>query len=327
MAYSAQVVSKARQLLEQKIADKKSRYRQDQELAYTKVPRIREIDILLRQTMAAAALTVFEEGGDIRAAMEKVKEENLRLQQERKDLIEKNFAPGFLDETPVCPVCGGSGYVGSSMCRCLELLCSQEQRKELRQLTCGYETFSSFRLDYYPEQVDRTYGASPRAIMEHTFRYCKQYAENFQPGVGNLMFVGGTGLGKTFLSACIANAVTDKGYSVAYESAPQLFSKLEKNRFNPTEETREAAERFENCDLLIIDDLGTEMSGNFVTAALYSLINGRLLAGKSMVISTNLNADEIAVRYSPQIASRLVGEFKGLTFVGKDIRLLKNRGL
>ena len=141
------------------------------------------------------------------------------------------------------------------------------------------------------------------------------------------MFVGGTGLGKTFLSACIANAVTDKGYSVAYESAPRLFSKLEKNRFNPDEESREAAERFNTCDLLIIDDLGTEMPGNFVTAAFYSLLNDRLLEGKSMIISTNLNVDEIAVRYSPQIASRLQGSFKGLTFVGEDIRVLKNRGV
>ncbi len=327
MAYSAQVVSRARALMEQKIADKKSRYRQDLQVAYAQVPRIREIDMLLRQTMATAALTVFEEGGDIRAAMEKVKEENLRLQQEREELVAKNFQPGFLDESPVCDVCGGNGYIGSAMCRCLATLCSQEQRKELSQLTSGCETFSAFRLDYYPEQVDRTYGASPRAIMERNFQYCKRYAENFQEGAGNLLFVGGTGLGKTYLSACIANAVTDKGYSVAYESAPQLFSKLEKNRFNPDDRSREEADKFQNCDLLIIDDLGTEMPGNFVTAALYSLLNERLLAGKPMLVSTNLNADEIAKRYSPQIASRLVGEFKGLTFVGQDIRILKSRGL
>lgn len=327
MAFSAQVVSRARQLLEQRIADKKSRYRQDLEAAYARVPRIREIDMLLRQTMATAALTVFEEGGDIRAAMEKVKEENLRLQQERKDLIAENFAPGFLDESPVCEICGGNGYVGSAMCKCLKELCSYEQKKELSQLTSGQETFRNFRLDYYPEQIDRTYGASPRAIMERNFQYCKKYAENFGEGAGNLLFVGGTGLGKTYLSACVANAVTDKGYSVVYESAPQLFSKLEKNRFNPDESSREEAERFSTCDLLIIDDLGTEMPGNFVTAALYSLVNERLLAGKPMLISTNLNADEVAKRYSPQIASRMVGEFKGLTFVGQDIRVLKSRGL
>lgn len=327
MAYSAQVVSKARQLLQQQIGDKKSLYRQQLQEAYDRVPRIREIDSLLRQSMATVALSVFEEGGDIRAAMEKVKEENLQLQQERKALVAEHFAPGFLDESPVCEICGGNGYIGSAMCRCLKTLCSQEQKKELQQLTTGHETFANFRLDYYPEQVDRMYGASPRAIMERNFQYCKKYAENFCDGVGNLLFVGGTGLGKTFLSACVANGVTDKGYSVAYESAPQLFAKLEKNRFSPDERSREEAEKFQNCDLLIVDDLGTEMPGNFVTAALYSLLNERLLAGKPMLVSTNLNADEIAKRYSPQIASRLVGEFKGLTFVGQDIRLIKNRGL
>ena len=134
-------------------------------------------------------------------------------------------------------------------------------------------------------------------------------------------------MGKTFLSGCIADMVTDKGYSVVYESAPQLFAKLEKNRFNPTEQTRVDVENIMNCDLLIVDDLGTEMPGNFVTAALYALLNDRLLENRSMLISTNLNAEEIAQRYSGQIASRLLGSFKVLTFVGEDIRLMKNRGI
>jgi len=216
--------------------------------------------------------------------------------------------------------------MGSTMCHCLMALCLQEQRKEIRALTDGTERFHNFRLDYYSDMIDRNYGASPRFIMEKTLAMCRQFANNFYPGSGNLLFVGGTGLGKTFLSACIANDLTDKGYGVAYESAPQLFAKLEKNRFNPDEESRLQADKFARSDLLIIDDLGTEMVGNFVTAALYSLINDRLLSGKSTIISTNLNAGEIAQRYSPQIASRLQGNYKGLTFVGEDIRVLKNRG-
>ena len=138
--------------------------------------------------------------------------------------------------------------------------------------------------------------------------------------------MGGTGLGKTFLSASIARMVADRGYSVAYESAHHLFSKLEKNRFNPDEESREQVAKLTECDLLIIDDLGTELPGNFVTAALYNLVNDRLLAGRAMIISTNLNIEESARRYSPQIASRLQGSFKRLTFVGEDIRVMKNRG-
>lgn len=327
MGYSAQVLARARQQLAQQRSDKESAYRQALAQAYRQVPRLKEIDILLRSSMAVAAQTVFSKGGDIQATMEQVKNENLVLQQERSKLIETNFAPGYLDETPICEKCGGTGYLGSNMCSCLDALCRMNQKQELSQLTGGQEQFGAFRLDYYPEQVDRTYGASPRTIMERNLQYCMRYAEHFSQGAGNLLFVGGTGLGKTFLSACIANAVTDQGFSVAYESAPQLFAKLEKNRFDPDDQSRQDAEVFSHCDLLIIDDLGTEMPGNFVTAALYNLLNQRLLENKAMLISTNLNADEIAKRYSPQIASRLQGGFKGLTFVGEDIRIKKARGL
>ena len=162
--------------------------------------------------------------------------------------------------------------------------------------------------------------------MERNFQIVRRYASFFSPASGNLLFVGGTGLGKTFLSACVARTVADRGYSVVYESSSHLFSKLEQAKFSPNEENRREAEKFASCDLLIIDDLGTEMPGQFVTAALYSLVNDRLLAGKPMVSSTNLNVDEMSRRYSPQIASRLHGGFTGLTFVGEDIRILKNRG-
>ena len=325
MAYSAKTVAKARRILENRKADKESQYRQNLQIAYAQQPRLQEIDKLLRKSMVVAAQAVFTSGGDARAAMEQVKQANLSLQEERAKLISQHFAPGFLDETPICGTCGGTGYVGSTMCSCLRQLCRQEQKKELAQLTTGVERFPNFRLDYYSANIDPNYGASPRKIMERTLEICKQYAANFQPSLGNLLFVGGTGLGKTFLSACIADVVVDKGFSVAYESAPQLFGKLEKDRFDPSEESRLAVAELQKCDLLIMDDLGTEMPSSFVTAALYALVNQRLIDGKSMIISTNLNIDEIARRYSPQIASRLQGNFRGLTFVGQDIRVLKNR--
>ena len=327
MSYSTQILRLARQQLAQQKADQESKYQQRLQEAYLQVPRLREIDRLLRRSMTLAAQAVFTEGGDAAVAMEQVRQANLALQQERELLIENHFAPGWLDDSPICPHCGGSGYVGSAMCRCLNALCRQAQQQSLSHLFRGQEDFSAFRLDYYPDRVDRIYGASPRAIMARNLQICKRYADSFCPESGSLLMVGGTGLGKTFLSACIAKAVTDKGYSIAYESAPQLFSKLEKNRFSPDDESRAQAAEFSDCDLLIVDDLGTEMPGNFVTAALYSLLNDRLLAGKSMIVSTNLNIDEIAKRYSPQIASRLEGNFKALTFVGEDIRVLKNRGV
>ena len=327
MPYSTDVVAAARKRLEAQKADRESLYRQQQQEAYAKLPRLREIDIQLRSSMAKVAQVAFSQGTDVAAAMEALKQENQALQAEYRLLVEQNFAPGFLDDTPICPHCGGNGYIGSTMCRCLKLLCVQEQRRQISDLTTGAERFSAFRLDYYPSEIDRNYGTSPRVIMEKTLSACQQYAASFGENSGNLLFVGGTGLGKTFLSACIANEVTERGFSVAYESAPQLFAKLEKNRFNPDEASRIQAEKFATCDLLILDDLGTEMPGNFVTAALYSLLNDRLLAGKRTIISTNMLSEEIAQRYSPQIASRLQGSFKGLTFVGQDIRVLKNRGM
>ena len=291
------------------------------------MPRIREIDIQLRRTMAEAAQAAFIQGSDGRELLEQVRLKNMGLQQERSVLVMENFEPGYLDESPICDNCGGSGYVGSQMCECLRELCSQEQKKEISVLAGGKESFSQFRLEYYSDRIDPKYGASPKIIMEHNFKACRTYALTFSQNAGNLLFVGGTGLGKTFLSACVARAVADRGYSVMYETAGHLFSKLEQAKFNPTEETRREADKLMACDLLIIDDLGTEMPGQFVTAALYSLLNDRLRAGMPMVISTNLNVDELGRRYSPQIASRLHGDFQRLTFVGEDIRVLKNRGL
>lgn len=327
MSYSADILTRAKGILAQQKADAQSRYNQRLQQAYEQAPRLREIDRQLRLSMSLAARTVFSEGGDPQAAMEEVKKANLALQQERKTILAENFPEGFLEEEVVCPHCGGSGYFGSNMCSCLAELCRQEQMKTLTRLTRGGESFADFRLDYYPEAVDRAVGVSPRALMQKNLQIARQYARDFGPGSGNLLFCGYTGLGKTFLSACIAAEVAGKGYSIAYESAPDLFSKLEKNRFNPDDATRAECEKFSACDLLIIDDLGTEMPGNFVTAALYALVNERLLPGKSMLISTNLNNDEIAKRYSPQIASRLQGEFTNLPFIGQDIRALKARGL
>ncbi len=327
MAYSKEVVMRAKNRLAQARADRESENLQHLTEAYNQIPRLREIDKLLRQTMVLAAQAVFTQNGDVNEAMDKARQANFALQQEREALVKAHFEEGYLDDSPICDCCGGTGYLGSQMCECLQELCRQEQKRELTLLSGGKETFSQFRLEYYSSQPDPKYGASPRAIMERNLQKCRSYATMFTPNSGNLLFVGNTGLGKTFLSACIARTVADRGYSVVYESANRLFSKLEQAKFTGSEEARREAARFNECDLLILDDLGTEMPGQFVTAALYSLVNDRLLDGKPMVISTNLNVDEIARRYSPQIASRLHGNFTGLTFVGDDIRVLKNREL
>ena len=324
MGYSAEVIRRARLRLEQTKADLQSQHQQKLQQAYDRVPRIREIDRLLRQTMAQAARAVFAQGGDVQEMMNRIKEENLALQQEREMLIAEHFEPGFLEETPVCEKCGGSGYVGSAMCQCMQELCRQVQHKELTLLHMGTETFDNFRLDVYPDRYDENMRVNVRTLMQKTYQSCWNYAHNFTENSGNLLFSGSTGLGKTFLSACIAKTVADRGYSVVYENATHLFTRMEQAKFHGDEEAKAFVQRYQACDLLIIDDLGTEMGGQFTVSALYTLLNDRLLRGKPMIISTNLNTQEFASRYSPQIASRLEGSFKRLFFLGDDIRIKKN---
>ena len=327
MGYSNEVMQRARARLAAAKADRESENRQHLDEAYARVPRLREIDRQLRLTMAMAAQAVFASGGDVNEALEAAKQQNLSLQREREKLVRMYFEEGYLDDSPVCDRCGGSGYVGAAMCECLAELCRQEQKKELTFLNVSRENFDQFRLDYYPDRLDPKLGINVRALMEKTYNTCRKYAYSFTERSGNLLFSGDTGLGKTFLSACIARTVADRGYSVVYESAGHLFSNLERAKFTGDEQAREDVKKYTECDLLIVDDLGTEMPGQFTTAALYSLINDRILAGKAMIVSTNLTAEDLSRRYSAQIASRLRGNFTRVAFLGDDIRMKRNWGI
>ena len=325
MAYSAEVLARARQRLAEA---REERERENQEHllhAYEVSPRLKEIDTELKKTMLEAVRAAFA-GADAPQSMAAARRNNQQLQREREWILETTFEEGYLDESPICQACGGLGYVGSAMCECLMELCRQEQKKELTVLNIGRETFEQFRLDYYPNTLDPKTGMNPRLIMERTYQTCRRYAYGFSSKSENLLFSGNTGLGKTFLSACIARVVADAGYSVVYESAGNLFSAMERAKFEGNEENRKAVEKYSQCDLMIIDDLGTELPGQFVTAALYNLVNDRMQKGRPTIISTNLSSEELSKRYSPQIASRLRGSYTRVAFVGEDIRILKNRG-
>ena len=328
MAYSNEVVARARARLAQAKADRESENNAHLRIAYARVPRLREIDRALRLTMAQAAQSIFDPERDAQSALTQARKENEALQREREWLIDANFEEGFLDDSPICEKCGGQGYLGSQMCECLAELCRQEQKKELSVLSgASRESFETFRLSYYSDQPDGTLGASPRAIMAATLNTCQRFARHFSMQSGNLLLSGGTGLGKTFLSACIARTVADNGFSVAYETAGQLFARLEAAKFEDDPEAKRLTAAYRGCDLLILDDLGTEMVTQFTISALYMLVNDRLLAGIPTVISTNLNTTHIGKRYSPQIASRLLGAYRRVPFVGEDVRLQKARGI
>lgn len=323
MQFSQDVLSRASARLAGMRADHESQRNARRAQVYREEPRIQAIDKQLRLNLVEAAFAAFE--GGAADAMEQAKAKNRALEAEREALLTQHFGADFLEEKPFCANCGGSGWLGSTMCHCLKNLCLEEQRKTLSPAFAAGQSFENFRLDYFSDAVLPAVGKSPRAVMERNLAVCREYARSFGEHSGHLLLNGGTGLGKTHLALAVGRAVSEMGYSVQYETAASLFAKLEQAKFSPTEEARRAAEAINKCGLLILDDLGTELSGQFVTAALYELLNTRLLEGRPMIITTNLNVEETAKRYSPQIASRLHGEFTRLTFLGSDVRLLRNR--
>lgn len=323
MAYSEQVLLRARARLEQAKQERERENAAHRAEAYERYPRLREIDHELQLTMAQLMATALRSGEDPTQAVARIRDKNLALQREREWILEAgDFDEGYLDDVPVCAKCGGTGYEGNQMCSCLRELCRQEQKKELTTLLgTGRESFDSFRMDVYSDVYDDTLGTSPRKLMQSNFNICKRYAQNFTPQSGNLLFSGATGLGKTFLSACIARQVADRGFSVAYETSIRMFADFEAEKFGG-EECRGRIQKYLECDLLIVDDLGTELTTQFVVSALYQIINTRMMDGKATIISTNLVPEAIEGRYSPQIASRILGTYRLIKFAGSDIRRL-----
>ena len=238
-----------------------------------------------------------------------------------------------LDDKPACPKCSDTGWVGANMCACLKALCTEEQIRELSKLLdLGEQSFDSFSLDYYSPLPWPGESLSPRENMEFIFDVCSSYARKFgRFYFRNLFLTGAPGLGKTFLSACIARTVSESGFSVVYDTAVNIFTRFEEQKFARDRleagEAKDETRRYLGCDLLILDDLGSELSTPFVQSALYTLINTRLTADKRTVISSNLTMDQVRARYTPQIASRLEGEYRVLPFYGEDIRLLRKQTL
>ena len=323
MAYTSTVLNRARTRLREDNERKRAEYEDHLARAYTLRPRLREIDRALRGTSAQLAALLFRREGDTAMELAKLRAENEALQNERQWILDEAELPdGYLDDSPVCGLCGGTGYVGSRMCECLRELCRQEQKRELAALLpTGKERFESFSLEVYPDRFYPELGTSARTLMQKNLNYCKKYAQTFQPGARSLLFSGATGLGKTFLSACVARQVAEGGHSVVYVTAGKLFSDYEAVKFERAEP--ESLRDYRDCELLIIDDLGTEMTTQFVTAALYEIVNSRLLDRRATVISTNLNEQDLEARYGGQIASRLLGSYRVVYFLGDDIRRLR----
>lgn len=262
-------------------------------------------------------------------AVDSLKEELAILRSSKQELLKScGFPADYLEPVYECSDCQDTGYIGSQKCHCFKkavcsLLYEQSNLKEILQK----ENFDTFQLDYYPLNYLETksnHSYPARAMMADTLDVCKEFVRTFPEKHGNLFLYGDVGVGKTFLSNCIARELIEQGFSVIYFSAPSLFNILAQSAFDKgSANSKEMQEYIYDCDLLIIDDLGTEFTNNFVVSQLFSCINERLLNKKSTVISTNLSLDTLADLYTERSFSRITSNYTMLKLLGDDIRLKK----
>lgn len=329
MTFQKEILSEVLRDLERTRAVHEAELLARRQEAYERAPRIRQIDAELQSTAASVIRSALESGEDPAAAVAALRERNLTLQEERRRILQSLSLPGdYLSIRYDCPACSDQGYLGSRPCECLKARYVKKLTEQLSTvLPIQDQNFEAFRLDYYPETPDGRIGMSPRACMEMNFNKCKRYAEGFTRSSGNLLLYGSAGLGKTFLSTSIAKVVSERGFSVAYDTAINILASYETAKFGGGDlgEAKAAIRRCEAADLLIMDDLGTELRTAFTTSVFYHLLNTRLMSHRPMIINTNLLPDSYEEKYSPAIASRLLGEFAPLRVLGEDIRQRKRR--
>lgn len=294
---------------------------------YKLIPRIEEIDRLIAVSSIDAVRSRLKKGMDTTAT---IKERNKALIAEKADLLKTHgYAVDFLKPVYTCPMCKDTGRIGQEYCPCfkqaaISLLYKQSTLDKILQV----ENFEHFDLHYYPKESDGTHPYTPYENMRNILNKTKSFIETFDKDGGNLLFYGETGLGKTYLSNCIAKALLDTQHTVLYQTSIHLFEEvcgdviMKKNQ-NP--DSRRTYRYLYSCDLLIIDDLGTEFTNSFVSSELYDILNTRMRERKSTVISTNLNLQELTERYSDRITTRIFAEYKVYNFYGDNIRLAKRR--
>ena len=327
MAYDGKLLARARTQLDLIRSDNQAEHQRRLSLVYARVPEIQRMDETMRRQMTELVRLTISHPVDLKERLAALEKDNLDIQMRRAELLVENGWPvEYLDDIYSCPKCRDSGVYEGGVCSCLEKLYNKELTKELGTLLQhGDESFERFDLNYY--DAAPVGGVSPRETMTMVLGACRKFADNFPAVSANLLFQGGTGLGKTYLSACIARVVAEKGYSVCYDSAAAALEAFEVQKFSRDPETSEAANarvrRMLDCDLMILDDLGTEMISSISTSALYTLLNTRLVNGNKIIISTNCSDEELQKKYTPQIYSRIKGEFLRLPFVGRDIRLIR----
>ncbi|MDR0294264.1 MAG: ATP-binding protein [Oscillospiraceae bacterium] len=317
MAADRSILARAKRELEQDVSARRRRRELWRERLYGEEPRLRELDKKI-QAVFLDALADPSPG-----AMEAAAGKSLALQREKALLLgEMGATPESLEESPICSACGDTGIAGDGLCDCLKERVRALQAAELSGLLdLRGQSFDSFDAELFSDAFDPECKGSPRQHIEITCELCYSFSRRFGPQSENLLFSGPPGTGKTFLSACVAGAVCERGFSVVYDTAVRQLARMEALQFGRGgEDAERAVERLYQCDLLIIDDLGVEFITPFAQSALQTLINTRLIKNKKMLISTNLARADVRARYWPALASRLEGEFLWLDFFGDDLR-------
>jgi DNA replication protein DnaC len=291
---------------------------------YSDIPRIKAIDDEISKLGLSAASAVLKGEASPRLAVRQMQEQmELLVSEKNKLLAAANYPPDAMKEIYSCTKCRDKGYIDGKRCSCYIQKRSKLLQQRANICMCDKNTFENFNLNIFSDKIDTKYGVSPRENMKSIFQIALSFARCEKDTPKNLLFYGATGLGKTFVSDCIAKKYIESGKTVFYMSAPRLFSTFEDYKFG--RDTSAISQRtissVNNAELLIIDDLGTEFKTAYSDSILFDIINSRIITEKPMIISTNLSTKELKHTYSERICSRILGNFSIVLFFGEDLRM------
>ncbi|MBQ9673073.1 MAG: ATP-binding protein [Ruminococcus sp.] len=304
----------------------------EKEKIYSRLPRLRDIEKELTNIGTQAGKAVLL-GKDAKAVSERLAERSIALQREKNSILFNNgYTKDALEPHYHCKKCHDTGryenYEGITvLCECLKRIRTKVACEELNKVSpLSLSTFESFSLEHYDMDVFPGSNTSPYERMRKILEYCKRYSTSFTLSSPSILMKGATGLGKTHLSLAIANEVINMGFGVIYVSAPMILSKLEKQHFSYAyDEEEQTINSLVECDLLIIDDLGTEFQSSYNSSTIYNIFNTRLLNNRPTVINTNLTLKEMEGIYTQRFVSRVMGNCAKLDFIGTDIRRPQRR--
>lgn len=302
----------------------KADQRQRQMEIYERFPRIKTIDEEISKMGFEIASSIFK-GIDVESFIAKQRARITDLKIERAEILSSHKYPvDYLEIRYKCSKCKDTGYVGNERCSCFkQRLIDKYYRQSNLKNILSEENFDSFDFSLYSNEKYKDEALSPRRNIEQIFTTCVNFTQNFDNIDEHLFFYGNSGLGKTFLSNCIAKELLDKGKVVIYQTSSNLIQILRTLRFEEAD-SKGQIDDFLNCDLLIIDDLGTEPNTPYSQSELFNIINTRILTGKKILMSTNYPLEDLLANYPERITSRILGHFTVSKFYGEDIRIKKS---